>query len=557
MKRLASTLILGLLSVATIHATPTLISQTLTLQPNKPALIAIHIPLETGWHTYGQHPGEMGIPPQFQWTLPANTKIEGPFYKPTHTFKALGVTQEGYEGEAIFLFKITPPKAPNIRLRVALSWLVCKDVCKPQKAVLTLTLPIQDIPPIINPKTKDIFKTQMPKPWIPTSTGMTILLTLASAFLGGLILNLMPCVFPILSLKILSLSKHHLSQKHKAIESLYYTAGILVSFWLLAILLLTLKSIGQQVGWGFQLQSPGMVLGLASLFLLLALNLFGVFEIGLTLTQLHTKNHHGNWGAFSTGILSTLVATPCAAPFVGSAIGIALVQPSWMTGIIFTSLALGLATPYVLISTLPGTQQLLPKPGPWLKTFKEFLGFPMLATCIWLLSILAKLSNPILLPALATLLGISLLAWTYGKWGYQHPYKSLFIVIALGLVIWGLNQSPTKTTEHIDWKPFSAQAIEDARKSGPVFIDFGADWCLTCQFNEKTTLQNPKIVQAFRTHHIQAFKADWTHQDPQITQALAKFNRNSIPCYIYYPQGKEAEILPELLRVEDLESTLK
>ncbi len=484
--------ILALLTLAFPICAAELLSKTLSIQPRKPTWIVVHIPLAPGWHTYGADPGEAGMPPEFKWHLPNNTRIEGPFFEPTTTFQALGMTQKGYEHEANFKFKLTTTSAePCLSIQVEIKYLICKDLCKPENATLSLRIPVSDNTPLTNPQTQGYFKENATHPFL------NLLIILGSAFLGGLILNLMPCVLPVLSLKLL--------QKAKFTESLCYTGGILSSFWILGGALIILKAFGHQVGWGFQLQSPVMLIALALLFFGITLNLLDLFEFGLMFTRIDLSKHHrGNWGAFATGVLTTLVATPCAAPFVGSAIGIALLQPSATSFGIFTALALGLASPYFVLSLIPGSQKLLPKPGPWFKTFKRILAIPMFLTTIWLLSLLFLHSSPQLK----------------------------------------------------NFQPYSAKAVAEARQKGPVFIDFGADWCLTCQYNEKTTLQSPKIVALFKQHNVQAFKADWTHQDPEITKALAEFKRNSVPLYVYYPKGKPPVILPEILSVSILEKAL-
>ena len=321
------------------------------------------------------------------------------------------------------------------------------------------------------------------------------------AFIGGLILNLMPCVLPVLSIKVLHLIDRHPDKKMALRHALTYTLGVLVSMWVLALLLFILKSAGQFAGWGFQFQSPVFVFAMAVILFILALNLFGVFEIS-TVTISGWPTLPGNYQAsFLSGILTTIVATPCTAPFMGTALTVAISQPGIVGLGIFTFLGIGLAFPFVLLSAFPYFLSFVPKPGVWMIHLKKMLGSILLGCVIWLL-------------------------WVFGvQTGLLNPSVGLH------------------------WQKYSTSAVAQARAEGRgVFIDFTAGWCINCQVNDRLVLQSPDVVKAFKDKGITAFKADWTRYDPAITRALLSFGRDSIPVYVYYPPGANAPIiLPQLI----------
>ncbi len=476
-----------------------LVAETEAIVPGKPFKVAIYISLNPGWHTYAENPGDIGKPLQINWTLPDGFTVSKLIFPPHKTFKTSGLTQYGYDKDVSFIAIITPDKNlktnQNVTLNAELSWLVCKETCIPQHSTVSLTLPVSETAST-NPQFELLTHHHHTQ-----NTLIQALTAIMLAFLGGLLLNLMPCVLPVLSLKLLQLKESK--------ETLAYTGGILVSFWILTAIILTVKAFGTELGWGFQLQSPWIVGGLALLFCILGLNLLGYFEIGLGFTRLGqaTSQKQGLTAAFFTGVLATIVATPCTAPFMGAAIGIAVLQPPFIVFLIFSSLGLGMAFPFLVLGYIPAWKTKLPKPGAWMITLKKILAIPLFLTTLWLLGILAQQLH-IPLPAFK-----------------QHS--------------------------ELNWKPYSESAIETSRKLGhAVFIDFTASWCLTCQVNEKTTLSNPEVVDFLKKNHVDLFKADWTNQDETITLALRKYGRNGVPVYIYYPKNKEAKRLPELLTPE-------
>jgi thiol:disulfide interchange protein len=374
------------------------------------------------------------------------------------------------------------------------------------------------------------------------------------ALLGGLVLNLMPCVFPVLFLKGLALVNSSSEEKsHQRAHGLVYTLGIVVSFWVIVAALLLLRAGGHEFGWGFQLQSPGFVAVLAALVFFLGLSLAGQFELGLSLTSAggELAQKRGFAGSFFTGVLATVVATPCTAPLMGAAIGYALVQPAWMTFLIFTAVALGLALPYLALTMQPQWTKHLPKPGAWMEILKQATAVPLFATAIWLTWVYAQLHAKdgvnAMLPLLACYLLLAIAGWALGRWPARWGSgiaAVLLIVVAIAL--------PTVhvTVLESHWEPYTQESFDAARASGdPVFVDFTAAWCLSCQVNEKLVLHSAEVESQLTIHHVKLLKADWTQYDPAITRELAAVGRSGVPTYVIYPPGKmsNADVLPELL----------
>jgi thiol:disulfide interchange protein DsbD len=387
-----------------------------------------------------------------------------------------------------------------------------------------------------------------------TPSDITAFGAIGLAFLGGLILNLMPCVFPVLFLKGLALVNSSNEERHRQrLHGLVYTLGIVVSFWIIVAVLLVLRSGGRELGWGFQLQSPGFVAVLASLMFFLALSLAGQFEIGLSLTSAGggLAQKQGFAGSFFTGVLATVVATPCMAPLMGAAVGFALAQPSWMTFTVFTALALGLALPYLILSMQPQWTRVLPKPGVWMEILKQLTAVPLFATAIWLAWVYGNLygheGTDRMAWLLACFLVLAMAGWVLGRW----PARWGSAIVAIVLIAAGLTLPLRKpVAETMIWQPYTAANFEAARASGkPVFVDFTADWCLSCKFNEATVLRSSEVESKLREDHVQLLKADWTHYDAEITKMLASVDRSGVPTYVIYPAGahSNADVLPELL----------
>lgn len=400
----------------------------------------------------------------------------------------------------------------------------------------------------------------------------SLAMALILALIGGMILNLMPCVLPIVSLKILSFVKMAGQSRSLVLKhGLTFAAGVLVSFWVLAGALLLLQTYGHSVGWGFQLQEPIFVGILAIVLLLLSLNLFGVFELGTSVTSLAGKVQPkgGLSGSFLSGILATAVATPCTGPFLGSAVGFAVSAPAWAALLIFTFLGLGMALPYVILSAFPKLMRFIPRPGPWMITFKEIMGFIMLASVLWLVWVFgAQTSSMSLSVLLMSFLAFGLGSWIYGKWG--TPMKSrlsrsisytatilCFIAGGYGLVTatqpWmtGIESSNVAMADE-EWETFSPERVAELQAQGvPVMIDFTAKWCLICQVNH-VVLSQDNVNEEMTKRGVVKMKADWTKNDPVITEELRKHGRSGVPLYLFYDgTGEEKpKILPQVLTAD-------
>ena len=672
--------------VRTPHVEAELIARHTTIVPGQPIEVALRLKIIDHWHTYWQNPGDSGLPTRLSWTLP-NGFSAGPIEWPYPRKLPLGPLMNfGYEGEVLHLVTLQP--AENLKPGAAItfnakaSWLVCSDVCIPEDALLSLTLPVRKRPLVPDSRWVSNFaaaRSALPKPlpgwksmatvtgnalqlemlapedqsgalqevsfypyredvianagkqsllqipggfrltvpmadpvnaglktldgvlvstngWGKTNTGsaaalhvavsyapytpqggsvaakavaagavadMGLLAAIAFAFIGGLILNLMPCVFPVLGIKIMGFVEH--ARSHRALlrqQGLAFFAGVMLSFWVLAGLLIAFRSAGEAIGWGFQLQSPAFVTFLAVLFLLMALNLSGLFAMGLRLqsSASSVKTQAGRSklaDAFLSGVLATIVATPCTAPFMGAALGFTLSQPAYVSVVVFSAIAVGMALPVTLLSLVPRWLAYLPRPGAWMETFKQFMAFPLLATVVWLTWVLgSQQGNDGTARLLSGLVLIALAAWLYGRWQVHKPLRALVLggaIAVFGLVVaWPgapVTRAPGGGTHADDaWVPFSKQKIAELRGEGKaIFVDFTAAWCITCQVNKRIALNQAEVVKRFGELKIVRMKADWTVQDPAITEALAEFGRNGVPLYVFYPQTGDPQVLPEVL----------
>lgn len=386
-----------------------------------------------------------------------------------------------------------------------------------------------------------------------------LLAALGLALLGGLILNLMPCVFPVLSIKALALVRSPGS--HRA-EGLAYTAGVLASFLLLAAVLLILRGLGQQVGWGFQFHSPAFVLVLAHVLFLVGLNLAGLFEVGGAFTGVGSglAARQGLSGSFFAGVLAAVVATPCTAPFMGAALAFALAQPAPVLVAVFLALGLGLALPFLILALWPAAQRLLPRPGHWMETFKQALAFPMFAAAVWLVWVLAQQTGPdgVALALLGmTLMGFGLW-WRRNSAGSRVGNTAAVVAVVLALASAPLLH-PIGTAEARSQasaeaagtriEPYSAERLAELRaQQRPVFVNLTASWCISCLVNERVALSRPEVIEAFAKAGVVYLKGDWTREDPHITELLKAYGRSGVPLYLYFaPGAKEARVLPQIL----------
>ncbi|MEM7016782.1 MAG: protein-disulfide reductase DsbD domain-containing protein [Pseudomonadota bacterium] len=395
-------------------------------------------------------------------------------------------------------------------------------------------------------------------------SSMSVLTAMLFAFLGGLILNLMPCVFPVLSIKVMALVQHPESVRG---HGWAYLGGVVASFVLIAALLMFLRSTGEQIGWGFQLQSPLVIALLSYLFLAVALNLSGFFEFGTRLMSMGDSfaERGGYSGSFFTGTLATLVAAPCTAPFMGAAIGYALTQPAWLSLLVFGSLGLGMASPFLLLCYSPALMARMPRPGPWMVTLKELLAFPMYGAVVWLVWVLSQQTG-----ADGVLLaGVGFVAIAFGLWLLKQAGQGTGALIVRGLAILlfvaalvlpsQMVSQPNLAAEassHVEmagptWESYSAAVLAEKRRNGPVFVNFTAAWCITCKVNEAVALNRTAVKQAFLDKGVGYLKGDWTKEDPEITRKLEEFGRSGVPLYLLYSgPSRTPKVLPQLLTEE-------
>ncbi len=493
------------------HVHAELFSEVLSVQPGKAFWVGVRLIMDPHWHTYYKDPGDSGIPTSILWTLPPGFQAGDILWPAPKKIVADTLINYGYEGEVTLRVLITPPQelklGQKFMLAARVDWLECAETCVPGRAELRMELnaaleekPAQGSAPFSAP--------------LASPETITFFTALLFAFGGGLLLNFMPCVLPVLSLKILGFLRQADEQRGGLLaHGTAYSAGVILSFWILAGILELLRHSGAKVGWGFQLQSPLFVGILAALFFLFALNLLGLFEWGTVFMR------WGGWGqsqgsgplnSFMSGAFATLAATPCTAPFMGSALGFALTQSPPVSFAMFTALGLGMSLPYFLLCLFPAWLRFLPKPGMWMVRLKQVLGLLLLLTVAWLMWVLKR-------------------QWV--------PQSTL------------IANSDHSSIGAIPWQTYSPQALESALHSGQVvFIDFTADWCLSCLVNERVALRSQEVLDRFKEKNILALKADWTLRDPVVTEALERLGRNGVPLYVlYFPGAKKPVILPSIL----------
>ena len=400
--------------------------------------------------------------------------------------------------------------------------------------------------------------------------GGSMVAALIGALLGGLLLNLMPCVFPVLAIKVLGFARHTQDHGGHRRAALAYTAGVMSSLLALAGLMLALRAAGSQLGWGFQLQSPAVVAALAALFTLIGLNLAGVFEFGrmapASVCGAQAKKPLAN--DFLSGVLAVVIASPCTAPFMGASLGFAITLPASQALLLFATLGFGLALPYLLAGFIPAVARLLPRPGPWMKTLQHLLAFPMFATVAWLVWVLGQQSG---IDGAGTLLALlvclAALVWSLTLRGRARVViASIFLVCTAALagsighnIIQGTPAPAVAGAAdgQQGWQPWSTQRVADLSAQGrPVFVDFTAAWCVTCQYNKKTTLADAQVLAQFKAKNVALLRADWTRRDPAITAALAALGRSGVPVYVLQAPGKAPVVLSEILGKDELGAAL-
>ncbi len=591
-------------------------ADTTAIEPGKEFGVAAVFTIEPHWHIYYKDCGEAGMPTKIDWKLsPGFTAGPLLWEKPTR-FNDAGITTFGYSDKTVIATRITPPAnlaaGTKVKIDADIKWLSCKDICLPGGTTVSLELPVATDG--AQPANQEVFtdvgftgsvedltggdtthKTSAATTDLPSQEKGSVsdmsfkpqgeekkesnpLFYFGFAIIGGLILNFMPCVLPVISIKILSFVQQADEEpKRVRLLGLTFAAGIISAFMVLATIVLLVRQAGQSVGWGFQFQYPGFVIVMCVIVLLLALSLFGLFYVSFSAGQDKLDNlasKEGYPGTFFKGVLATTLSTPCTAPFLGTALGFAFAQPAWVVLGIFFASGLGMSLPYILLTLNPGWMKFMPKPGVWMEKFKESMGFILLATVIWLLNVLgSQIGTEGVMWTSFFLLTVALASWIVSRYTdltSSNKRKTIVWSIASLVTLAGFvsfiflqpsvvlaldpsSTSSERKTEKVgetNWKPFSIEALDEAiHANNTVFLDFTADWCLTCKLNEKAVLSTKEVESKFKELKVLTMKADWTRQDPAITKLLSKFNRSGVPLYVIFPAGKASDpiVLPEVI----------
>lgn len=679
--------------VVTDHAESRLVVERDAAQPGEIITVALMQTLQEGWHVYWRNPGDSGLPLSLDWDLAEGFDVGEVQYPLPHLLSLGPLVNYGHEGEPVFLIDMTVPENAAVgtiaEIAVDATWLICADICVPEDARLTVSLPISEAggkptgryavdidqarreqpasaefdavyydaergpvlkltvapkgklefypyaPSVTEPSAEVYhlahqdsyylgfqsgfaYRTQKPEVLAGVLTvehkgqrrgfeifanridpladapelksaevykgepagqentsadpararydggaSQFLLPTLLLAFLGGILLNVMPCVFPIVFLKAAGFAS--LAREDRGtvrLHGLLYTAGVLSAFAGLAIVLMVLRAGGEQLGWGFHLQSPITVAIFATILFLVGLNLFGLFEVGSSVQGVgnNLASSGGAAGAFFTGLLAVAVAAPCIGPLLGGAVGLALGQSAALGVLIFLLIGLGLAVPYLLLSLIPAAAKILPRPGPWMVTLRQLFAFAMFATVLWLVWVLTLQAG-----AQGVLnLGLAFLAISFGAWIFGRVQRgqsgilgrvAAFAMLVLAAIpisritTAGGNGAELTRLGDVETMAWSAQAVSELRASNtPIFVDFTAAWCITCQVNKRTVLDTARVRQAFMERGVVYMVADWTNRDDRITAALEEFGRAGVPLYLYYGKDEaDPVVLPQLL----------
>jgi len=626
--------------VNTGHANVSLVKFNYPESENKNNLIGIKMDMQKNWHTYWKNPGDSGGPIKIQWDTDKNIKIDEIKWPRPELIPYEPLMTYGYKDFVIFPFEYIKKDSLNSKIKLNVDFLICDDVCVPEKALIetsldeiaidddlvawndlvpTVTLPVlaeidnkfielrfsyndqinlitffignqnivdhpgkqiltkeennwllkvpiiaeasnlNSIDGVLSINGNKIFLINAEVTNKDVLSSISFLQAIIFAFLGGLILNLMPCVFPIISLKILSfVSLGNESKSKIRFHALSFCLGVLISFLLIGLSLIILKQTGNYLGWGFQLQSPIIVAMLSVLMFLIGMILLTDVNIGSSLTRLGGIGSNNISGSFLTGVLAVIVASPCTAPFMGAALGYALIQPSGVTMPIFASLGVGFAMPYFILSLNPNLIKLLPAPGKWMATLKEFFAFPMFATALWLIWVFSlQTNNNLLISLLISILIISSLFWLTLKITNKQIQLFIWMLIFATISFEGMyitanekeHADSNSVTQYSEYSVWNLNIEEDFKNDNQAYlINFTAAWCITCQANDKIALSRPKVKQYLKENDIEYIVADWTNKNDQILKALEKYNRNGVPLYIYWKPGmQKSKILPAIL----------
>ncbi|MDO5530848.1 protein-disulfide reductase DsbD [Sutterella sp.] len=668
------------------HATVEIISAKSALTPQAENRLAVRFTHEEGWHTYWRMPGDAGLPPEFTFTLPPGLKATAPEFPLPERTVTSGLVSFGYGDVVDFPFRVEVPRGAsgNATIRLHVEYLVCREMCVPETADVSLRLPIavsgrdlpegadieraiRDLPERVNnigsitatieetrlridvsdsavvsrsldflpfekilkladapvsapaegggqslwltadekfaaapaesiegviiadggpmrggwaietkiplargtvtPPPEDARENPAPAPApaapVPQQGAVSISTAAAIlfAFLGGLILNLMPCVFPVLSLKLLDLIKGANSQVKLVNHGVAFTGGVVLTMLVLSGLLIALRGAGHALGWGFQLQSPWVVATLILLFAAITFNLLGFYEFtfGSRVADAEAVRKgpkSGPAASFLTGVLAVIVASPCTAPFMGAALGYALTQPALEALAVFVALGLGMSLPWLLLCLFPGWARKLPKPGPWMETFRRVMAIPMALAGLWLAWVLSRqVDYRGVLVVLCGIGALGVFCWLFGRRQYGRassvPVMCVMLALTAVSVVWagsGAFEQAPESRADAGWAPWSEAAVASALEEGhPVFVDFTAAWCLTCQANKLSALDRDEVVERMNALGFVRLEGDWTNRNAEISRVLAQYGRSGVPLYLIYRTDGTVSVLPELL----------
>jgi len=568
----------GGLDLSALEAAPkksvtlSVVSEVKTAAAGQAFRVAVKMEHAPHFHTYGRvlKEGIVGKPTSVTWTLPEGWTTEDIAWPETKDVPSTGgEMSNGYEGVVYLPVKIIPPAGAAVgaavEIKATVDGLVCDPKsCRPFSEEATLKIEVGD-KAVINDAAAGVFSAAVAAPTADARAKTeapvekkNLLLLVGYALIGGLILNVMPCVFPVLGIKVMGLVRQAGEDRSVVMKhGLAYTLGVLVCFWALAALVIVLGK-----SWGSQLQSPNFVMGLTVFFLIFGLSMAGVFEIGTSAVGVGAdlQNKSGLSGSFFSGLLAVVVATPCSAPFLGTALGYAVTLPAIPALLLFTCIGLGLALPFLILAAFPSLISRLPRPGAWMESFKQGMSFFLIGTVVYLAWVLSGMVSEIgFLYILFALVLVAMACWIYGRWCLPHKpasTRTAALVIALlmagGAVSWAWPHREALTWEK--WSPELVASLRAEKK--PVYIDFTAKWCATCQVN-KRVYHDGALVKLINEKKVVLLKADWTNPDDRIKKALEDLGKAAVPVNVLYlPDAAEPLVLPELLTVENVSEQL-
>lgn len=557
--------------------------------------------MKPNWHIYYKDPGEVGLATQVEFSSPSKVTFSELLWKKPMRYEDQDISY-GYSGETVIAStaKVSSSESGAVALiKARIQWLACNSICIPGKADLEITVPIVSAGSAVARQNTEHFEglgykgnlrdldtspqtSVFDNLEVQSPASQSLWQFLLFAFLGGIILNVMPCVLPVVSIKLMQFVKESGEDRSKLfILTCAYAAGTITTCVLLGLAVVIAQYAGASVGWGFQFQQPWFLVGMACLLTVMALSMLGMFFIqvstGGKLDSLSRQS--GLAGSFFTGVVATILSTPCTAPYLGSAIGFAFAQSWWVTLAVFFTIGLGLAAPYLVLGVNPAWKRFIPKPGIWMEYFKQAMGFILLGSVIWLLYVLGRMiGSDGVVGTMALLVTVGFATWLINTFAHPDATRNRKLSIwTLSAVLVALpgwfmvapaisyqQEMRVATVEvsgpKIFWLKFSKNAVEGQLKNNQVvFIDFTAQWCQTCKLNEYRVLEKQGVVQKFKDLNIAAFKADWTFNDPEITEVLKKFGRSGVPFYVIFdPRQPDSPIvLSELLTVNGVIEALE